>query len=246
MTLIGADVVLGLLADYRLCWISGRFSGGKTSLAYRLAYPFLERGYRLVTNNMCVWADDPLTVELIPDDEYKLRCVTILDEGGLYFKASKQVERIAAYAAKMDCIYIIPSFFPPVSAAQVVEIQVLFSLRSAGIPFIVYRWFVKMGSFRDKGLFYWWRPSEIYGVYSRQDPGYQPDDVVSFLVTRSQQYEQFYDNKRARFGDSFPRLEEGGRYSENSFAEVIEGAAGQFAAAAQDVASIPIRKGKRR
>lgn len=200
--LLGGANIRGLIQEYRLCWICGRFSGGKTSLAYALAYEWLRKGYRLVTTNASVWADDMDQVKLIwpdgPDASPRLRTVCILDEGGLYFKASAQIEQVAAFAAKMDCIYLIPSFFPPVRAAQVVTVQPIFGLRAAGIPLIVYQWRTKIQGFDDRGLFYWWRPSEVYGVYSRQDPGSEPDEVVDWLITRSDEYQQWYADRHNR------------------------------------------------
>jgi len=90
--LINADVFLATVVSYRLVWISGRFGGGKTSLAYRIAQEFLERDYRLVTNNKSVWSDPLESVRL--DENNHLKTVVILDEGGLWFKSSKQIEMV--------------------------------------------------------------------------------------------------------------------------------------------------------
>jgi hypothetical protein len=235
MTLIGASSFVGLLSSYRLCWISGRFSGGKTSLAYRLAYEWLKKGYRLLSNNLSVWGDVPGLVEL--DEDGHLRAVVVLDEGGLVFKSTSQIEEIAAYAAKMDCIYLIPSFFPPTRQAQVVMCQPLFGLRSSGLPVIVYRWDVKLGAFRDKGFFVWWRPSEIYGVYSRQDPGDAAQDIVNLLVERTEEF-------KARYGRSNSiRPMEGGGGQDRASATFLE-AANQFAEAADRIEAVS--GGKRR
>ena len=82
-----------------------------------------------------------------------LNAVVVMDEAGLALKATRQVEAMAAYAAKMDCIYLFPSFFPPIRAAQVVTVQPVFSFVQIGLPVIVYRWRVKIGSFDDRGTF---------------------------------------------------------------------------------------------
>ena len=60
-------------------------------------------------------------VQLMEDD--MLRTVFVLDEGGLWFKTNDMIEEIAAYAAKMDCVYIIPSYWAPTRAAQKVVVQ---------------------------------------------------------------------------------------------------------------------------
>ena len=231
---INEEPFLGIISSYRLVWIGGRVGGHKTSLAYMIARSYLEKGYRLITNNRCVWADNPEKVEL--DKDGHLKAVVVLDEGGLYFKSSRQVEMIASYPAKMDVIYLIPSFWPPVRTAQILTCQPLFNLKSAGLPVIVYRWRVKVGAFEDKGHFLWINPSEIYGVYSRQDPGEQADKIISWLVDRTELYRRSHGRD-----DSIPAME-----TELTEADQIADSAAAFAEAADTLASIPIRKYKRR
>lgn len=199
---INASPVLGILEMYRLIWISGRFGGHKTALAFKIAQDYLERGYRLATNSRTVWADDLEDIQL--NENNQLHSVVLLDEGGLYFKASRQIEQIAAYAAKMDCIYIIPSFWPPARAAQIINIQPVISLKAAGLPVIFYKWSVNIGAFKDKGWFAWWYPQEIYGIYSRQDPGDDPEEIIKFLVDRTGQYRKRYGREE----NSILQLEE--------------------------------------
>jgi len=197
MGLINGNQIVELVRAYRLCWISGKYSGGKTSFAFYLAKKYLREGYRLLTNNQCIWNDPIKELELFPADHPKhanlLRAVVILDEGGLYFESGKQVKQIAAYSAKMDCIYIIPSFFPPAPQVQVLTIQPIFGFQSAGLPIIVYQWKVRINQFKDGGWFAWVLPQEIYGVYSRQDPGADPERLVEFLTRRVRDF-------RARMG----------------------------------------------
>ena len=44
MSFVGASGLLQLIQSYRLVWIGGRFSGGKTSFALRIAEEFLQDG----------------------------------------------------------------------------------------------------------------------------------------------------------------------------------------------------------
>ena len=194
MGLIGAAQFLRTVESYRLLWIAGKFGGGKTSLAFYMSEPWLKKGYRLITNGKCIWADDLSKLDFI-DEWGHLKAVVVLDEGGLEFKASVQVETIAAYAAKMDVIYLLPSFWPPVRRAQVVTAQPLFSFFTIGIPLIVYRWDVQLKGFKDGGYFYWWQPKEIFGVYSRQDPGEISSDIVEFLAQKSEAYRRLHGRK---------------------------------------------------
>ncbi len=243
--LVGASNVISMLQEYRLCWISGRFSGGKTSVAYRLAYDFLQRGYRLISTNMSVWSDDFESVTFDSSSgSPKLRCVFILDEGGLYFKSTSQIEEIAAFAAKMDCIYIIPSFFPPVRSAQVLIIQPIFGLRGAGVPLVVYKWRVKIGSFSDSGIFFWWRPSEVYGVYSRQDPGDTPEQVINFLIQKTSEYKAYYAKQRGK--NSVPEVEGSGRFVGASDIDRLVDVAEDFRFSVEEFATFSSRRGRRK
>ena len=192
------------LQAYRLCWINGRFGSGKTSLAYMLVKPYLEKGYRLVSNNRSIWADEIESIKPFPDG--KLKTIIILDEGGLEFKSSRQIEMIAAYAAKMDVIYVIPSYFPPCRAAQVMTIQAVFNLKSAGIPVILYKWRIRVGGFfDDKGFFIWWNPKEIYGIYSRSDPGARSEKIVAWIIKQTEEFRRHWG-----YDDGIQEMEEEG------------------------------------
>lgn len=229
MGLIGAYAFTSLISSYRLLWIGGRFGGHKTSLAYHLAQGFLDSGYRLLSNNQCVWRDKIENVDLC-DEHNKLHAVVVLDEGGLAFKSSKQIEMIASYARKMDVIYIIPSFWPPTRAAQVLTCQPVFNFKSAGLPLVFYKWRVRLGNFEDKGLFAWWRPSEVYGIYSTQDPGDTSTEIVEYLIKKTEEYRMRYG-----YSNELPKMEV---TSEDIMADVSQ----DFADAVERIASIPIRR----
>lgn len=186
--LINHDEILGIIQSYRLCWICGRFSGGKTSLAYKLGESYLKQGYRLLTNNKSIWADPIQSVTLLNDGSNFMHSVHIYDEGGLYFKGSRQIEQVCSYAAKMDNIFMLPSFWPPTRAAQVVMVQPLYNLKKIGLPLIVYQWKVNMKGFRDEGKFYWLFPQEIYGIYSRRDPGADPEAIIQHVIQQTQEF----------------------------------------------------------
>lgn len=223
---INAEPILGVLDMYRLIWISGRFGGHKTALSFQVAKRYLNKGYRLVTNSKSVWADDLEDVHL--NEHNQLHAVVILDEGGLYFKSSRQVEQIAAYAAKMDVIYIFPSFWPPTKSAQVVNIQPVVSLKATGLPIIIYKWMVNIGGFREKGWFAWWNPSEIYGIYSRQDPGNEPDLIIDWLVDKSEEFRTRYGRTTNNSLSKLVEITEGDKFMES--AEIFEEVAGQITA----------------
>jgi hypothetical protein len=211
-------------------WLRGRFGSGKTAFAYRIAQYYLDQGYKLISNNANVW-DEGLNVKF--DLETKqLKLVVILDEGGLYFKASKQIEMMAAYAAKMDIIIIIPSFFPPARNAQVLVIQPLFNFSPIGLPITLYRWVVNLGGFKDAGTFFWSFPAEVYGIYSRNDPGDRGQDIINYLIERTNEFRQLYGRSTDEISGMAQATE----------GENILDAAGIFQDAVDGFASLPKRK----
>jgi hypothetical protein len=214
-----AGPLFGIVQTYRMCWVGGRPGGHKTSFSYALAEQFLKIGYSLVSNNRSVWADKMEEIHINKDG--LMKTVVIVDEGGRYFKSSRQIEALLSYPAKMDLILLIPSFWPPVRTAQVITVQPLFSLRSAGLPVIFYRWHVHIGDWRDNGSFVWLNPQEIYGIYSRRDPGDSADAIIRWLIDRTQEFERF----EGRETDSIPGVEA------VSPAEIISDASDQIAEA---------------
>ena len=179
--LIGYDKFRFILTSYRIVWIGGYTGSHKTSLAFYMARDLLERGYKLVTNCPCVWADD---MEKIEWQGKHLKTVVVLDEGGLGLKMKRQLEEMCSYVNKMNIVLIIPSYWEPTPAAQRVTVQSIFGFPDLGIPLRCFKWTVKQMSFRDSGWFYWWKPSEVYGVYSRQDPGAKMDGIYNWLLDK--------------------------------------------------------------
>jgi hypothetical protein len=238
MGLINANPLLGIVKSYRLVWIGGRFGGHKTSLAYKLSQPFLDDGYRLISNNRSVWADDLEQVQIIGEGaESLLKSVVILDEGGLFFKSTRQIEMIASFARKMDVIYLIPSFWPPTRSAQVLTIQPIFNFKSAGLPLIAYKWRVKLGAFSDSGYFFWWRPNEIYGIYDTKDPGDYAGQIVEYLIEKTEDWKRIQG--RYNRDDQISNLEVS---EEELFADSVQG----LAEAVDSFTSIPIKNSRRR
>lgn len=218
MPLVGGGTVLQMIKAYRLIWISGRFGGGKTSLAFEIARNYAEDGYKIVTNSKSIWAENIQDHGI--DENGHLNSVVILDEGGIVFKRNTQAEQIAAYANKMDIIFLIPSFWPPARKFRVLELQPIWNLTGIGIPYIQYQWRVSVGGFKDEGSFGWLFPQNIYGVYSRQDPGGKTDQIVDFLIREKDKFRAMHGADKIRkvgddtmagaqlFSDSVDAMEE--------------------------------------
>lgn len=231
--LLGGGSILPNIQNYRLCWIAGRPGSYKTSLSMFIAEHYMKQGYRLISNCRTVWADNPKDVQLLDNDQ--LKAVVILDEGGRDFKAGKQIEEIAAYTRKMDTLFLIPSYWPPTKEAQILTIQARWNLMAIGIPFVAYKWTIKLGSFRDEGNFAFWNPSKVFGIYSTKDPAAEAKAIVNFLVKRKDEY-------RGRFGydDVISDLEE------VTEIDIFREAVGEMAQAITDLSSVAPRGRKRK
>lgn len=195
MPLILAEEFEGLLQDMRVVHIGGRTGGYKTGLSVRLFPSFAERGYRLVSNLSCVW-NTPLDEWELCDDGM-LHTFLIMDEGGLFLDSRYSVRALTAYLSKLDMILVVPSYEPPHRRARVVNVRPIFRLFHMGLPLVIYKWWMKPEGQRkeDKGFFGWLNPSEVFGVYSRQSPGDEPDDIIAKLDTVAKQRKAAYGYK---------------------------------------------------
>ena len=196
--LIDAGHMLMTVENYRLCWISGRTSGGKTALSLKIAEHFLNRDFRLITNMECIWNDKLEGIKILPEKDGHLQAVVVLDEGGRWFRKGDIIEAMASYVAKMNLIFLFPSFWPPHRNAQVVVVQPLFNFKKIGLPIIRYQMTVRIEGFKDDSKFWWLWPQEVYGVYSRQHPGYEPEDIVAHILEQVEAYQNYQYEKYGR------------------------------------------------
>lgn len=168
--LVGAAGFVQALREIRVVHIAGRFGGGKTSMAFMLATIFAERyGYSVVSNVASPIADDWETIVYRPYEG--CRAFVIVDEGGLWLQDAASCQAVAAYAAKLDCVFVIPSRVEPHRSFSALWLQPVWGLYGVLIPYLHYRWGVALGKQRSQGAFGWWRSSEVHGLYSRNDPG---------------------------------------------------------------------------
>lgn len=166
--LVNAYAVVEMLRLYRVAWISGRYAGGKTSLAFRLAYELLDSGeYRyLLTNCRSVWSDDPSAIEA---RDGKLDAVVILDEAGLFLRTNADAERFLAFLRKFNVVVILASVWPPATAFRHFRIQRVLDFRRLGLPLWLYRAVLRYESVAEQYWFAWLDPAEIYGIYDTRD-----------------------------------------------------------------------------
>jgi len=165
MPFIGGDNLLSYMETYRILWIWGRYGGGKTSLGYRIAYHLLQTGrFRYMFSNVkCVWNDDPEKV--VYRDRQYVDAVFVLDEGGTFIKDVVDLDQYTAFLRKMNIALIIPSIEPPPRGAQKLKVQMVFDWTTIGIPLWQYSMMLNFGEVKVKDRFFWYKPSEIWGVY---------------------------------------------------------------------------------
>lgn len=173
--LLGAESTLGYLQTYRIVHVGGRYGGGKTALAFKLAGELLDRGFSryLVSNVRSVWEDTPADV-VLRDGSYA-DAVVVLDEGGLFLKSSFDAEKFLAFLRKLNIVLIIPSVLPPSSRVRMLSIQRTMNLQTVGLPLWLYTTTLYYGHVKENSKFWWWRPSEIYGIYDTL--GFPSDDA---------------------------------------------------------------------
>lgn len=192
MPLWNSYKVLNLLYDMRICWVRGHRGSGKTSLAFYLAEHYLQRGYRLVTNTACVWADDLASVQ--PDNLGRVKAVVVADEGGAYLANSYQLRELDRDLRKLDIIILIPSYRPPARGAQTFTIQKVANMRSSGLPLIIYKWVIRDATNKDQGVFFVWKPT--FGFYSTLSPGDDIEEVVIWLDGCEKNLQSVYGVRR--------------------------------------------------
>jgi len=255
--LMGFDLFLAQVRGYRMVWLPGRFSGGKTAMACRMAWDMKKRwGYRIVSNTSFI-----LNEQEEPDfiiDEYgnaSLKLVVIIDEGGLYLTDNKTVMRWMSFAGKMDIIAIVPSFYPPASLMRSLEIQKVHHYRAIGVPNDVYKWEISMGRQKFDGKVQWFGMEEIYGTYSTLHPSVSAEAVIAFVEEKSRQYQERYSkidqsNWLSAYEPDYEDTAFAPGSSYNPEIGLLENAAWENAKAAEQLATVldgaESRRGRRR
>ena len=232
----GAQVAFAQIHGIRLVYIPGYFGYGKTLLGMGMYINYFgPRGYKLVTNISCVFSSDLDEVQL--DKNGKLKAFVLIDEGGEYLDASKDIKDLLRNPRKMDFVLVIPSYHEPHRSAQKLTITPLWSFRSAGIPYIHYEWRSKVN--RTTASFGWFGFQEAFGVYSSNDPACSPVRIRNWLIERNQEY-------RARFGydeeDEFYGMEKSGS---SEFDDVADGVYGALDETREFIEALPIGRAKR-
>ncbi len=179
--LIHAANVLNYARNYRVCYLGGRYGGGKTSFAFRLAYDLCQYyGFRYILSNVrSVWNTEPRHVTL--RDGVYIDAVFVLDEGGMYLDNAAQAKSWLAYLRKLNAVLILPSTFPPALLMRRLTVQRTHNFNAWGLPLWVYGIRLDSGIIKQTDWCAWYYPSEIYGIYDTVGMPSQANDLLDYL-----------------------------------------------------------------
>lgn len=200
MPLLGADGVMGMIRNFRVVWIGGRYGGGKSALAHEIAANLLESGVvkYLVSNVRSVWRDDPSKVQMV--DGVLVNAVVILDEGGMFLQSGRDVDAYLAFMRKMNIILIIPSVHPPPMRVRFLTITRFMTLTAVGLPAWLYSLTLQYAGVKEQMRFLWWKPSLIYGIYDTTGAPVDDGGLDEYLKEWSQNLQKHTNSisRRAR------------------------------------------------
>lgn len=187
MGFINGETFLALLANYRILWVKGGFGGGKSALAYKVAYELVKSGQfkYIVSNIKDIWSDPVESIEWSENDT--LDAVIILDEGGLFLRFGRDVEEYLTLLRKLNIVVLIPSVLPPSTRVTFFSCQRVMNLKRVGLPVWVMKWTLRYGEVNQE-TFFWTEPSEIFGVYDTKAPPNDDAGVSDWLIAKKEEF----------------------------------------------------------
>ncbi|MEM9952153.1 MAG: hypothetical protein AAF846_11160 [Chloroflexota bacterium] len=179
MPLVGHETFYRYVQDRRIVYIGGKLGGGKTSLAFRIAWDLMQTGrFRYIISNVnSVWNEDPSDVIL--RDGVKVDAVVILDEAGDFMRTEREARQWIRNLRKINVVLILPSFDTPASVAKAIAIENTFNGYGIFIPYYRYTGKLKSTTYTEDISFGWWKPHEIYGIYDTD--GFPSDNAPALL-----------------------------------------------------------------
>lgn len=162
---------------YRMVWLSGRFGGGKTSLAVAVAVWLCQRNYaRYIASNIKL-ALGREVARVSASELRRVSCegpvyrdtVILMDEAWTVLGKGvgrKTVVDWLAYMRKGNNFLIMPSVLPLVNEVTVLRAERVFNGLQLGVPVWLYRW--HLGDYKrggDRGWYVFHNPSSVFGLY---------------------------------------------------------------------------------
>lgn len=174
------DMFEEMVSRYRMLWLSGRYGGGKTSLAVYLAARFCQEGW---TQYIC--SNTPLRLEevarLDPRDVHDVvDAVILMDESWRYVGegSERHVRDWMAYMRKRNQVLLMPSVMNVARQLRMLRIERRFNGLVFGIPCWWYTWFLNSAVGKEKQHWFWWRPTRVFNLYDHSLP--EMDDFVLY------------------------------------------------------------------
>ena len=169
-------VFLHTLRAYRIAWIGGRYGGGKSSLAVRLAIEFLERGWaqHAIGNFPCVVFESWRDMGELRD------CFIVLDEAGAWMK-ERDFEDTVAFLRKRNLFLVLSSVLPPPIRARALNVQRTINFQTIGIDLWKYEMSLSYMNVQERASLWWWRPKEIWGLYDTADVATNSRGIVQYV-----------------------------------------------------------------
>lgn len=164
---------LGMLRNYRVMWVGGRYGGGKTSFLVRVAYEFVERGWsqQVVSNFPCVLSTAIERAGEVRDT------VILADEAGLWIN-DKTFGDVTAFLRKYNLYLFMASVMPVPIRARSLNVQRDMNLNTIGLPVWRYSCVLDYMRVKEKFSISWLWPSEVFGLY---DTSYPADDDMGIV-----------------------------------------------------------------
>lgn len=176
---------------YRMIWLSGRFGGGKTSLAIAIAQWLCGQQYaRYIASNIPLnFGREVSRVDIKglramgPDGKPAIRdCVILLDEAWMYLGERKghAADDWLAFVRKANNYLLMPSVLPLAKVVQQLVCGRHFNGLVFGVPLWLYWWRLGKGKGvdGDKGRFFFWNPSKVFALYDHT--GVPQEDYIIY------------------------------------------------------------------
>lgn len=237
---LGASTFWGMLTNFRVLWLTGRYGAGKTSLAFLCGAKLLAEGYadHVISNIPCSFASSV--------DNLAKPSAIILDESWIYIEGRKDVYDYAGFVRKFNHYLLLPSVFPVHARLSYFSVQRVFNAYTLGIPVWWYRWNLRSKDVKENGYFGIWNPKSIFGHYPTDfvagDDGGISEQLArisrkaGYKGTRREQVQKLVSVSFEDEGqNSSPALEEGDL---QTIADEIEDSANQFGGAVEDMEAL--------
>jgi hypothetical protein len=165
-----------MLRNFRIAWVGGRFGGGKTAFAVRLAYEFVNRGWaqHSVGNFPCVLFT---SLDRLPEVR---DTVIVMDEAGLFLQ-DRMFNDLTAFLRKRNLYLIMSSVMPVPLRAKSLNVQRIINYNTVGLPLWRYSCVLDYMRVQEKMTIDWWYPSEVFGLYDTSYPAQDDGGIVAWV-----------------------------------------------------------------